>query len=85
MAEFELIEETYNSVNSLATSFPVFEFLSTSSSLLGFFKFQTVFDNILFLTASDLTLGLMRVELVFSLFNWLSESNEVYDRYSIIF
>ena len=40
-------------------------FLSTSSSLPGFFKFVMVSDNHPFLTASDLTLSLVKFELVF--------------------
>ena len=56
----------------------------SSISLPGFFKFQTISDNPPLLTASDLTLGLARFELVFWFCNRLSEPNEENDRYSII-
>ena len=65
VAEFGLIEKILQDANRPAACFPIMKFLSTSSSLPGFFKFLMVSDNHPFLTASDLILGLVRFELAF--------------------
>ena len=76
VAEIGIIEEACKAANRPLLVSPCLKFLSTSNSLPGFSKLMTVSDNHPFLTASDLTIGLVRFELVFSLFNWLSEPNE---------
>ena len=68
VSEFEIIEEACKAANRLLLASPWLKFLSTSSSLPGFFKFLTVSDNYPLLTASDLTLGLVRFDLRFDSF-----------------
>ena len=74
------IEEASRRLTTPLLASPWLKFLSTNSSLPGFFKFLTFFDNHTLLTASDLNLGLVRFELEFLFFNWLSEPNEENDR-----
>ena len=65
VAESVIIEEACKAANHhLLLASQCLKFLSTSSSLTGFSKFLTVFDNHPLLTASDLTLGLLRFVLV---------------------
>ena len=65
VAESGIVEEAYKAANHSSACFPWLKFLSTTSSLLGFFKFMWVSDNHPLLTASNLNLGLVRFELVF--------------------
>ena len=68
-------------MSQLPTCYTAVEYYVIISSLPGFFKILTIFDYHSFLTANDLTLGLVRFELVFSLFNSLSDPNVENDRY----
>ena len=65
VAEFGFIEETIKRLTATLLASTWLKFLSTSSSLLCFSKFLTVYENQPFVTASDLTHGLVRFELVF--------------------
>ena len=85
VAESGIIEEACKAAKHPLFVPPWLKFMSTNSSLPGFFKFLTVSNNRTLLTASDLNLGLVRLELVLRFFNRLSEPNEENDRYSIIF
>ena len=65
VAKSGVIEETCKAANTLLLASPWLKFLSTSSSMLGFFKFLTVSDNQPLLTASDLSQGLVDSNLCF--------------------
>ena len=65
VSEFEIIEEACKAANRLLLASPAAEITVNQQFAAGFFKFPIVSDSHPLLTASDLTLGLVRFELAF--------------------
>ena len=65
LAEFGIIEEAYKELVTKLISSPRLKFLSAQQFADLLFQIPDGFNNHPFLTSSDLTLGLVRIELVF--------------------
>ena len=83
VAEFGIIEEALKDVAPFNLLHRGWIFCHPQFAAV-LFQILTISDYHSFLTATDLALDLVRFELVFSLFNSLSDPNEENDRYSII-
>ena len=84
VAESGIIEEAYKAANRKVVCYPLAKISVNYLFVTGLFKLPTLSDNYPWFTASDLTMSLVRFELAFWLFNWISGPNEENDRYSII-